>query len=490
MRNRYCYTIARKYNKVHKKEINIFVSGIALVFVVFSLMLFLILSFYLYIIPNFNIQQYSKTLSIRYGAQIQNDLDDFFDINKNKINEESHYFVYATNLKYSKFVIDDKEYDTNLNQNFDYLCFIDENDKRIFNSDDERYAKDMNLGNVILSGSKNIPEKDEVFISSTICDALNINYDDIIDNNISLISKLNNKNSTFVDNCVPETHLKGESSLVNKEYYVFKNFKVSGVFNGKLDLGCAESTGLFFSASSTINECLYTNENFDGVFEDKVVNLPINFNYFAREKFTRIHTESIMMNAKLYNEIIKLSKPLANQYGCAILTSLFIPSFYTTFFFKIYSILNIVSIIGFILSAIIFVAFMISLFNSTLYYIEQSKSYIGMLKAIGMENKDIIKIKIFEILDIFMKTILIVVPLSTILLIYFTKMYDNYIIEMMSSYATEEMVSLVLMPYWYYPLSFLITLIFTLGFGILITFFISRNFLKTNTLSLLNSRLR
>ena len=89
MRNRYCYTIARKYNKVHKKEINIFVSGIALVFVVFSLMLFLILSFYLYIIPNFNIQQYSKTLSIRYGAQIQNDLDDFFDINKNKINEET-----------------------------------------------------------------------------------------------------------------------------------------------------------------------------------------------------------------------------------------------------------------------------------------------------------------------------------------------------------------------------------------------------------------
>lgn len=362
--------------------------------------------YYLYAYSNEKSEDFITHLSIRVG-------EDVIPLNKHLVEEkeEKSPFIGLSVLN------DENAQDVFLKSDYDVL----------------------NGNSPLVSGSTfSSNSKQEIMLSSNLVNMYNLS-EEIVGKTISLSQILVKTDSITIN----KTDVSGNEfdNYVGLDVNIFKDFKVVGIFNSEIyQTSIRHKTHSFNYSNNDFygTDFWITNKSINNTYLPELVKIQ-NEDYDTTAFYYESNPVSLAKNAidlgyaflpfgfgvnlKMYDGIktayclVEFDSYASANKAVSIINSLITDSallssesisvnenyMVETFasYRLFYNIFTYVCIALAIFGGIIFFATLLNLYNTIHYAVQSKKNYIGMLRAIGMKNKEVLRLYLMEILVIF-----------------------------------------------------------------------------------------
>ena len=281
--------------------------------------------------------------------------------------------------------------------------------------------------------------KEEIMLSSDFINLYNLG-NDIVGKTITLSQVLAFTDS--VTNNKSESHSDIFDSYTGLEINILKNFKVVGIFDSAIyNTSIRYKTEVFDSIGRKgygthfwiTNESVNNNylpeafvpDDLSSRFSYYYDNNPVNLAKMAIDSgyaflpfglgvicdnYLGIKESKLLIEFDTYsnanNAVPTINSAIIDSSSIVgdnvILQETYVVNTFATYRL-FYNIFTYVCIILAVFGGIIFLATLLNLYNTIHYAVQSKKNYIGMMRAIGMKNKEVIRLYFMEILVIFMR---------------------------------------------------------------------------------------
>ena len=276
-----------------------------------------------------------------------------------------------------------------------------EHSNTMFSDEAYKMANEYDERGLIFAGDTNIKEH-ELLVSNVFCDCLGINYNDIVGKKISYF------NFYYI--------LKDDNKFDYKKDYAFKDFVVKGVYNdkncdydGRSPLNIGEE---YYYPTMMIllkNDINYIS-SFDEINYDKV-NLVVS-NRLETQFNQRIYFND-MTDKINYLNVTKNHYELVEENVFKSLITLD-PLGYEGLSVRYLKAINMAGIILLYAGITVFFSTMVYLISVLISNFNRRNGYIGMIKAIGVQRKDITLIFLIEQISVVLFSSFIAIAITII----------------------------------------------------------------------------
>ena len=281
--------------------------------------------------------------------------------------------------------------------------------------------------------------KEEIMLSSDFVNLYNLG-NEIVGKTITLSQMLAFTDS--VTNNKSESHSDIFDSYTGLEINILKNFKVVGIFDSAIyNTGIRYKTEVFASIGRKgygthfwiTNESVNNNYLPEAFVPDDLSsrvsyyydNNPVNLAKMAIDSgyaflpfglgvmcdnYSGIKESKLLIEFDTYsnanNAVPTINSAIIDSSSIVgdnvILQETYVVDTFASYRL-FYNVFTYVCIILAVFGGIIFLATLLNLYNTIHYAVQSKKNYIGMMRAIGMKNKEVIRLYFMEILVIFMR---------------------------------------------------------------------------------------
>ena len=276
------------------------------------------------------------------------------------------------------------------------------------------------IKNDLLEGDDFFSDNKQVYINEKICDYLQLNKYNVLNKTISFIISLEDGNEIIID-----------------------NFTIIGVFENNFN----------------------TNEDF-------LINLnDINLDDYDFTISANITTKNIKCSSNFYKTF-----SINDLYDVVTKSELFL------LYNNLYQLLSYISIAFLVIGIIIILSSFISLYNCIIYSLSKRLGYMGMLKAIGLNENKLKYLFVLENAILFFKAVIWTIIIAGILVLTFVLVYNNN-----SLFKKVSEYSVLKINFFSYLPIFLIVVFITFIITILLSYLVVARPLKKSVLELMNS---
>lgn len=330
-------------------------------------------------------------------------------------------------------------------------CFYDDS---FYLESEKNYMKKNNLGDLILAGNKLTSKEKEIMISSYLLDYFGIDdYSSVIGKKISFYNQLP-FGSIKYGHIIDEEFNDETNEILNQYYYVFKNFKIVGVFNSNIYLcpsrftDCdvtfeeylIKSNSNFWVSANSVKKyeyCYYS-------YIDEKDNEHINFDKYCfscdlpsklKENDDKVQLLCNLNNSKDLKYIVQFKSIndaydfvniCENEYilngSVSYITNADLNSY---FFF--YPYFEFIKIIIFILVLVILLLVFINIIRIMDYSLQSNIEFFAIMNYLGLDKKDLRKIYLtknsLDYLKSILITVLILIPIEIVTSFFLNKIY-------------------------------------------------------------------
>lgn len=346
---------------------------------------------------------------------------DYKKVNDAFLEIKTDFNVDSYNLIYNANVISSNE-STIIIDNKEYKLdyFYYQSSKYINNISIYDVNNSNKIKNDLLEGDDFFSDNKQVYINEKICDYLQLNKYNVLNKTISFIISLEDGNEIIID-----------------------NFTIIGVFENNFN----------------------TNEDF-------LINLnDINLDDYDFTISANITTKNIKCSSSFYKTF-----SINELYDVVTKSELFL------LYNNLYQLLSYISIAFLVIGIIIILSSFISLYNCIIYSLSKRLGYMGMLKAIGLNENKLKYLFILENAILFFKAVIWTIIIAGILVLTFVLVYNNN-----SLFKKVSEYSVLKINFFSYLPIFLIVIFITFIITILLSYLVVARPLKKSVLELMNS---
>ncbi len=346
---------------------------------------------------------------------------DYKKVNDAFLEIKTDFNVDSYNLIYNANVISSNE-STIIIDNKEYKLdyFYYQSSKYINNISIYDVNNSNKIKNDLLEGDDFFSDNKQVYINEKICDYLQLNKYNVLNKTISFIISLEDGNEIIID-----------------------NFTIIGVFENNFN----------------------TNEDF-------LINLnDINLDDYDFTISANITTKNIKCSSNFYKTF-----SINDLYDVVTKSELFL------LYNNLYQLLSYISIAFLVIGIIIILSSFISLYNCIIYSLSRRLGYMGMLKAIGLNENKLKYLFVLENAILFFKAVIWTIIIAGILVLTFVLVYNNN-----SLFKKVSEYSVLKINFFSYLPIFLIVVFITFIITILLSYLVVARPLKKSVLELMNS---
>ncbi len=407
----------------HKQSSNI-IRGLALGMIIIIPMLIIFLFLNYEFANKINNSEGSNDFEVNFFKTnvVDNNLSyDYKKVNDAFLEIKTDFNVDSYNLIYNANVISSNE-STIIIDNKEYKLdyFYYQSSKYINNISIYDVNNSNKIKNDLLEGDDFFSDNKQVYINEKICDYLQLNKYNVLNKTISFIISLEDGNEIIID-----------------------NFTIIGVFENNFN----------------------TNEDF-------LINLnDINLDDYDFTISANITTKNIKCSSNFYKTF-----SINDLYDVVTKSELFL------LYNNLYQLLSYISIAFLVIGIIIILSSFISLYNCIIYSLSKRLGYMGMLKAIGLNENKLKYLFILENAILFFKAVIWTIIIAGILVLTFVLVYNNN-----SLFKKVSEYSVLKINFFSYLPIFLIVIFITFIVTILLSYLVVARPLKKSVLELMNS---
>lgn len=509
--------IINEIEKVNKKQSRNTIIGLSISIILSIISLFAIISFYFGVIHSANESPCVSTINLHYSDYDSGNIENRYlnQINENKLID--NYIIYSeyeilfkkdihsfSNVEYyyPTIYIDGNEisndFNINNNRNSDAIIAYDNlNSKSYILKSEDDYLSKSNFKKSIIAGTLFEENDNEIIVSNLFLEMLNIlDPSSVIGKKISYRLPLSNEVNTIH----PDTESTSES------IYLFKDYIIKGVFNFEI-YNCPSrvmetdyfgndkyKSPMFWVKKTSIIDTVNTSYSEDYEYDytsdpilvlneaanDGKIAIPFGFNttghsnYEKRNKVELVSFDNIINSYKFIQSLKSYIKDFEKPYAYQLNYNL--DAFFVFYpFFKYISLILLASGIIFMIIAILNIYWMIQ------YTIKKNIYFLGLMKAIGANNKDINRLYLLRIYSQYIKAII-----TSLLISFIGCLVMTITLNIILNSGDFEGSIKYNISFWFYPLVFIFVVLIIGLFLLIVSKMLSKKIKKGALINILN----